>query len=116
MMLTIQARMRRRTTKRRTTDAIDTTDTTDSTAGNLGSACASGLYVQGTDMSNRCNQCNSMLRLSMPPLGERDGVCRCTGCGRVFLVDNEDPAELPCCDDAPLSYVPERPAVAAWLN
>ena len=81
----------------------------------LGGACVGGLYVQAKDMSNRCNHCNSLLQMSRPPLEDRDGVCRCTGCGRVFLIDNEDPAELPCCDRTPISYVPE-PMPAAWLN
>ena len=70
-----------------------------------------GLYVREQTMSNRCNHCNSHLRLSLPQVGEQDAVCTCTGCGRVFVLDGEDnsydlPA-IPGWASTRRSYVPE---------
>ena len=122
-MLTLRTQMKpeaTRTTKRKNDPTLaNPIGNQNALTGNPCREPVSGLYVRGVDMSNRCNQCNSELRLSRPQLGEQDCVCTCTGCGRLFILECEDPGDgikfIRCPPHAHMSYVPES-APAVRLN
>lgn len=64
-------------------------------------------------MVNRCDRCNSPLRMVLPQVGDRDSVWCCTGCGRVEIWDAQPsaPANLPA---RPVkAYKAKTPL---WLN
>ena len=115
MILTLRTQMREETTKRKKpSGVIIPSGVVSKVSSGVDIRCrlpVPGLYVREQTMSNRCNHCNSHLRLSLPQVGEQDAVCTCTGCGRVFVLDGEDnsydlPA-IPGWASTRRSYVPE---------
>jgi len=65
---------------------------------------------------NRCSQCNGLLEIARPQIGDQEAVCRCVHCGALILMDSQPsaPASLPAGCMRVWVIPPSVPAV--WLN
>ena len=72
--------------------------------------------VNVESMMNRCDNCNSVLEMVSPQRGDQDAVVRCTGCGRVIVLDAQPSAPQNVPTREVIYVTPSWPVTEVWLN